>query len=407
MGDKHRIAGLFSQNGRRRLAALAAATALIAGVVLAIVLSSGGGHRRHAVVAPTTATAPTTTTAPAPPPTTNELGASVNRLFNAPGYTATQIDAQLAALQQTGATLARSDALWEAAEPTAPANGIHHYDWTFADRIAAALAAHGLRWLPILDYSAPWAQSIPGQDHSAPSSPGDFAAYAGALAQRYGSGGAFWSAHPELTAEPVDTYEIWNEPDNPAFWSPHPDASAYATLYARARDAIAAVQTGAHVIVGGLTHPRAFLPAMLAADPGLRGRIDGVAIHPYGGTPERVLGSVRGARLGLDALGLTGVPLYVTELGWTTQPPGALDYLPERLRPLYIERTLAELGHVDCGLAATILYTWVTPERNPADPQDWFGIHPPGGGSSTDTAAFAAGIRAAHAPGPAIALCGG
>ena len=31
-------------------------------------------------------------------------------------------------------------------------------------------------------------------------SPGDYAAYAGALAGRYGTGGSFWKAHPELTA---------------------------------------------------------------------------------------------------------------------------------------------------------------------------------------------------------------
>jgi hypothetical protein len=159
------------------------------------------------------------------------------------------------------------------------------------------------------------------------------------------------------------------------------------------------------VIVGGLTHPRRFLTAMLAADPGLRAEIDGVAIHPYALTPERVLEAVRGARLALVAQGLSSVPLYVTELGWTTRPPGALDYLPERLRPGYIERTLSQLGHVDCGIAATILYTWVTPERDPADPQDWFGISPPGGGSSPDTVAFASGVRAARAPGPPIGLC--
>jgi hypothetical protein len=334
-----------------------------------------------------------------------QLGASVNRLFNSQTYTAAQIDGQLTALAGTGATIARGDALWEAAEPEPPAGATHHYDWSFADRIAGALASHGLRWLPIIDYSAPWAQSIRGQDHSPPSSPAAYAAYASAFAARYGPGGSFWAAHPELRAEPVDAYEIWNEPDNPAFWSPAPDAAAYAGLYTRAREAIDAVQPGARVLVGGLTHPRTFLPGMLAADPSLRGRIDGVAVHPYGRTPQLVLRSVRNARRALQALGLGAVPLWITELGWTTSPPGALDYLPERLRPRYIEQALSELGHVDCGVAAGIVYTWLTPEANPADPQDWFGIHPPGGGSTADTDAFAAGVRAAQAPGPSLALC--
>ncbi|HUE28290.1 MAG TPA: hypothetical protein VMP89_16065, partial [Solirubrobacteraceae bacterium] len=86
---------------------------------------------------------------------------------------------------------------------------------------------------------------------------------------------------------------------------------------------------------------------------------------------------------------------------------GALDYLPERLRPGYIQLTLAALGHLDCGVAAALLYTWVTPERDPSNAQDWFGISPPGGGATPGTAAFAAGLRAATAPAPTDALCAG
>jgi hypothetical protein len=159
------------------------------------------------------------------------------------------------------------------------------------------------------------------------------------------------------------------------------------------------------VIVGGLTHPTEFLPALLAAAPGLRGHVDGVAIHPYGATPAAVLGRARDARTVLRSLGLDDVPLYVTEFGWTTSPPGALDYLPARLRPAYIEQTLAALGHTNCGVSAVMLYAWVTPERNPPDSQDWFGIHPPGGGSPPDTTAFVRGLSAAGSPAPPQAVC--
>ena len=131
---------------------------------------------------------------PAPP--SQVFGINVNRLFNDLTYTQAHIDAQLAAVRATGATVARSDALWEAAEPHAPAGGRHRYDWSFDDQIAGSLAAHGLTWLPIIDYTAPWAQSVSGQDHSPPRSDADYAAYAGAFAARYGSGGTFWRAHP-------------------------------------------------------------------------------------------------------------------------------------------------------------------------------------------------------------------
>jgi hypothetical protein len=360
-----------------------------------VIVLPGGGQR------PLRAPAPAQ-----PPPTTEAFGANTGRLFGDRTYSRAQIDAQLTALRATGATLARSDAQWEASEPAPPSRGVHHYDWSFDDSIAAALAMHGLRWLPIIDYSAPWAQSVSGVDHSPPAAAADYAAYAAAVAQRYGPRGSFWAAHPQLQPQPVDTYEIWNEPDNPLFWSPAPDPAAYAALYLRARSAIDAVQPTARVIVGGLTHPSSFAEAMLAAAPQLRGRLDGVAIHPYGVSPQAVLAGVHQARMALDALGLRAVPLYVTEFGWTTHPRGALDYLPERLRPGYIQRTLSALGHLDCGVAAALLYAWVTPGRNPADPQDWFGIHSPEGGSSADTVAFADGVRAASSPAARIPLCG-
>ena len=89
------------------------------------------------------------------------------------------------------------------AEPTAPVDGVHHYDWSFDDSIAGALAAHGLQWLPIIDYSAAVGRSrSPAATTRRRSSAADYAAYAGALAARYGAGGSFWRAHPELPARP-------------------------------------------------------------------------------------------------------------------------------------------------------------------------------------------------------------
>ena len=334
------------------------------------------------------------------------LGASVNRLFNDLTYARPQIDAQLSALHATGATLARSDALWGASEPFAPQDGRHVYNWNFDDEVAGALAAHHLSWLPILDYSAPWAESVAGQDRSPPISDAAYAAYAQAFAGRYGADGSFWRSHPGLPSDPVATIEIWNEPDNPEFWAPRPDPSGYADLYIAARSAIDAVDPSARVIVGGLVNPTEFIPAMVQAAPQLRGHLDGVGIHPYG-PPELVLSRIRAARTTLSSLGMPGTPLYVTEFGWTTSPSSAPDYVGPGLRPGYIVKTLTDLGHLDCGLAAAVLYSWVTPERNPTEAGDWYGIHGPYGASTPDSAAFTAGLRAARGPGPVVSVCGG
>ena len=169
----------------------------------------------------------------------------------------------------TGATIARSDALWEAAEPAPPIGGVHHYDWSFDDRIAGSLAAHRLRWLPIIDYSAPWAQSVPGQDHSPPRRRPRLRGVRGrvrralrtrrlVLARSLGAARASRSTRTRSGTSRTTR----------AFWVPRPGRRPHTPICTcRARDAITAVQPGARVIVGGLTHPVTFLPAMLAAEP--------------------------------------------------------------------------------------------------------------------------------------------
>jgi hypothetical protein len=363
----------------------------VAVLVLVVVLAGGGhGARRQRPLRPALA-------APAGP---GLLGVNVNRLFDDQTYSPAQIGAQLDAVRATGATVTRCDALWQASEPSPPHDHVHRYAWTFDDTVAGDLATHGLAWLPILDYSPPWAQSVAGQPHSAPRDDGDFAAYARAFAARYGAGGAFWRAHPALPARPVTTVEIWNEPDNGEFWE-HPDAAAYARLYLASRAAIDAVDPPMRVLIGGLTAAPTFLPAMRRAVPALAGHVDGVAIHPYG-SPAVALAKVRAARATLAGLGMGSVALYVTELGWTTSPPGALDYVAATGRPAWIERTLPAVARSGCGVAATILYTWITPGLNPADSQDWYGI-----AGTPSQAAFAAALRAAAgtsaSPAPACA----
>jgi hypothetical protein len=134
----------------------------------------------------------------------------------------------------------------------------------------------------------------------------------------------------------------------------------------------------------------------------LAGHTDGVGVHPYAHTPGEIIDRVRADRGVMTRIGLGAVPLYVTELGWTTSPPGTHDYLLAERRPAALTFALAGLGHLACGLGAVTVYTWVTAEQNPADGEEWYGIAPPGGGSSPDVRGFAAGVRAATAAGRTI-----
>ena len=92
---------------------------------------------------------------------------------------------------------------------------------------------------------------------------------------------------------------------------------------------------------------------------------------------------------------------------------------PRRAAARLPRDTLRALGHIDCGVAMTIVYTWVTPEKKPTDGEDWFGIHSPSGAATVDSRAFTAGCgpqpargrrsrcAAAAAGEPKMAIAGG
>ena len=327
----------------------------------------------------------TTRATPEPDAPADMFAISVNRVFN-DDFAPAHWDAPLSAVYGTGFRAARSDAFWMWAEPAPPHDGAHTYEWSKLDAEAGALARHGLRWLPILDYSAPWAASDPGNYHSPPTSNDDYAAYAKAFAERYGRGGTH--AGPQ----PVTTYEIWNEPNGPSFWHPTPDPAAYADMYIKARAAIKSADPDATVVVGGLVADATFVERMYAARPELRGNVDAIGWHAYAPTPSGIFRGVRGLRLTLGRLGDPDVPIHVTELGWPTHGTGK-DAKPivvsEDARAASLEVAAEALARSDCNVAAVIPYTWTTPEKDVDNEEDWYGIRHPDGSSTPTSDAIA------------------
>ena len=153
-----------------------------------------------------------------------------------------------------------------------------------------------------------------------PNDPDQFAAFAGQLAARY----------PQVLA-----WEVWNEPNLSVFWRPAPDPAAYARLLQKTYAAIKAGNPSATVLMGGLSGvidtgyddsilPEDFLNQVYqAGDPSF----DVVAIHPYGdggpgGYIDRCIQKVRDV---MAEQGDTRKRIWITEFGWSTQGPGAVD----------------------------------------------------------------------------------
>ena len=310
-----------------------------------------------------------------------------------------------------GSVLLRLPAYWSDLEPRAPgADGRRYPNWQLIDDKVQALAAHGLRWEPVICFSATWSETVPGDYASAPADAGQFAAFTATLARRYGPGGSFWSEHPGLAPVPVRSYELWNEPNAAVFWHPQDSApEAYADLYARARDAIRQVDGSARVVVGGLASPGAdvlpadrFVARMFAHRPDLRGNVDAVAYHPYAATIAGVYSLLAAFRRALDAAAGPGVPIEVTEIGWTSTETA------EHRRAANLAALAATLPRSDCGVDRLMPYAWIGPERDPHDRLQWFGIVNRDGTARPSAAAFARTAKAmeqASAPAGTVVLC--
>src|SRR5947209_6112973 len=177
-------------------------------------------------------------------------------------------------------------------------------------------------------------------------------------------------------------------------------------MYLKARAAIKAVDPNAVVLVGGLLPHTTFIQDMYNARPDVRGSIDGVAIHPYARSTYDVYREVREFRSQLDSVDAGPVTLYVTELGWVTSGNGSDLVVSDQQRASNLAQTTDALARSDCKIGGITPYTWTTPERDPSNIEDWYGMYRWNGGGTATSAAYAGVISRwssnPGASGPAI-----
>ncbi len=293
----------------------------------------------------------------------------------------------LAALSADGVGVIRSDAAWVWEQPNSSSDPMN---WTTLDGIVTELAQNHLRWQPTIDLAPSWAAQTPNtpagcspveQRYLPPQDPTQYAAFAGALAARYGPGGTFWAANPSLPDLPVQRFEIWNEENVDAYWNNAPSATQYVAMYNDARtqieDAVKPAQV--QVIVGGVvwggqvdcvaptTNDSDYIEALFAAG-GSGWTPDAIGVHPYGPAALNIVANLRREQQALQTVGHANVPLEQTELGWTVRPPDApagslaAGYVDDASRAGTVALTSDIVMGSDCGVQSYDLYTAVERE---------------------------------------------
>jgi hypothetical protein len=236
-----------------------------------------------------------------------------------------KLNQRLDTLKRLGVPLVRVTVHWNVVAPKRPTDPAsprdRAYDWRRSDRVLLALRRHGLTPIVTLVGTPAWANGGRGPNY-APPRPGDFRAFARAVASRYP-----W----------VRYWLIWNEPNHPLWLKPTRAAIYVQHLLNPGYDGIHAVLRHA-LVGGGVTAPRGGLGGV-APVTWLRGmarahaRLDAYAHNPYplrpGETPSghgcRFCPTITMATLPKLLIlvrrywGLK--PVWLTEYGYQTNPP--------------------------------------------------------------------------------------
>ncbi|HYC82559.1 MAG TPA: glycosyl hydrolase [Solirubrobacterales bacterium] len=221
------------------------------------------------------------------------------------------------------------------------------FDLTEIDQLVKRTASAGLEMLPFISGAPSWAvpyANVPGTGGAkAPArlpvsgkAATAWSAMLRTLVRRYGPNGTLWAQNPTVPKRPIRNWQIWNEP-NFHYFVVHPNPAEYGKLVKLSFAALRSADPRAQVILAGLfarpkggkakgaTNPYAskFLQAMYETTPGIRTRFNAVALHPYTGKYQELTPEIQEFRKVLSDNHDAAKGLWITELGWSSQPPPA------------------------------------------------------------------------------------
>ncbi len=259
-----------------------------------------------------------------------------------------QMGARQDAVASSGAKWVREQFDWSVIEP---ASG--QYDWSRYDQLELTAAQRGLTVLPVLMQTPTWAGASSTTIPDDPSAYADFVAH---VTARYGPGGEFWTAHPELANHAPEYFELWNEPYYPQFSAGRIDPGRYARLVKAAGRAGKAANRQAKFLAASETSVQptgssdwvSWTDAMYAAVPDLNDYFDAVAVHPYSKNraPDAPINGYihdKFQRIAtihdhFKAHGGGDKPLWITEAGWSTCAQRSQDCVSEAEQAAYTSK---------------------------------------------------------------------
>jgi polysaccharide biosynthesis protein PslG len=264
----------------------------------------------------------------------------------------TPTESQFALLGRGGVGAVRIPMVWSEIEPEP---GVPR--WETTDELIRGATAVGLEVLPFVTGAPSWAvpsrpvpgdpsAEAPGHLPAAGAAASAWSSFLAELVERYGPGGAFWTANPSLVESPIRTWQVWNE-ENFKYFVTKPNPAEYGKLVKLSYGAIRAVDPGASILLGGMfSYPKgggkpgacmrrkrptpnlcapAFLQQMYRKTPGVKGKFSGVALHPYAARYQLLSSYIEEFRQVLSENHDAGKGLWITELGWSSEPPSGRD----------------------------------------------------------------------------------
>jgi beta-galactosidase GanA len=108
------------------------------------------------------------------------------------------LGSEVALMRSSGVGSTRVAVQWRVVQPQP---GV--LDFATLDAFVLATARAGVRILPVVLGTPPWAARDPSDPASPPKDPRQYGAFLTALVQRYGPAGTLWAQHPEVARVPI------------------------------------------------------------------------------------------------------------------------------------------------------------------------------------------------------------